>query len=406
MKSPFGWQSAAEIARGAGIFAALQALLLLLMVIGTHGGFGKLDRPTTVDYASFYAAGALANAGLPRDAYDDSRLQQAEEQATAPGIKHEFFFNPPTLLLLMAPLARLPYLASFYLFEIVTLAAWLVLGTRVAGGGIAATLALLAVPSVWWVLGEGQNSFLSAALMAGGMLVLPRRPVLAGIAFGALCYKPQLGLMIPVALAAGTQWRALAAAAATVAAACAAVTILYGAGIWTAFLAMARHAVGNGSAIDSGVVLLAGRVDPRGSAQFLGLGGTASLAVWLAALICAGCAVACLWRRGNIETRNAGLAAAVLVATPFALFYDLVMASLAAAWLVRAGRREGFLAGEKRLFGVLMVCALLAAHPVVQAVHFPFGAVVGPVLLWLSARRSAAIMKNKTILARKVLQNK
>jgi alpha-1,2-mannosyltransferase len=391
MRPLFAWKSAAEVTRGAGIFAAFQALVLLLFVIGTHGGFGKLDHPTTVDFASFYAAGALADAGAPRDAYDDAALQRAEEQATAPGVNHEFFFNPPTLLLIMAPFARLPYLVSFYLFELITVAAWLVLGTRTAGGGTAATLALMAVPSFWWVLAEGQNSFLSAALMAGGLLALPRRPVLAGIAFGALCYKPQLGLMIPVALVAGREWRALAAAAATVLLACAAVTLLYGAGVWGAFLAMGRHQVSN--AIDNGVVSLAGRVDLRGAASFLGLGGDVALAVWLAALVAAGVTVAWLWRRGALETRNAGLAAAVLVATPFALFYDLVMASLAAAWLVRAGRRDGFLPGESLAFGVLMVCVLLAAHPVVRAMHVPFGAVVGPVLLSLCVRRQWLLKK-------------
>jgi hypothetical protein len=249
----------------------------------------------------------------------------------------------------------------------------------------------MAVPSFWWVLAEGQNSFLSAALMAGGLLALPRRPVLAGIAFGALCYKPQLGLMIPVALVAGREWRALAAAAATVLLACAAVTLLYGAGVWGAFLAMGRHQVSN--AIDNGVVSLAGRVDLRGAASFLGLGGDVALAVWLAALVAAGVTVAWLWRRGALETRNAGLAAAVLVATPFALFYDLVMASLAAAWLVRAGRRDGFLPGESLAFGVLMVCVLLAAHPVVRAMHVPFGAVVGPVLLSLCVRRQWLLKK-------------
>jgi hypothetical protein len=83
----------------------------------------------------------------------------------------------------------------------------------------------------------------------------------------------------------------------------------------------------------------------------------------------------------------AGLAASVLIATPFALFYDLVMASLAAAWLVRAGRRDGFLAGEKVLFGVLILANLLSAHLIVAVAHVPFGLVAGPVLLALAIRR-------------------
>jgi hypothetical protein len=387
VKTLFDWSTPREVARAAGFLAGLQAMLLIFMIAGTHGWLMHVG-PNTVDYASFYAAGALADSGQAQAAYDDRRLQDAEERATAPGVKHEYFFNPPPFLLIMAPLARLPYLPSFYLFQLVTALAWLAAGTRVAGGGRAATLALMAVPSFWWVLGEGQNSFLSAALMAAGMLALPARPILAGVAFGALCYKPQLGLMIPVALLCGGQWRALASAAATVMAAIAATTAMFGRGIWTSFLAMARQSVGG--AIDSGKVNLAGRVDPTGAAQFLGLQPTAARLVWGVALLASVACVAFLWRRSDRETKCAGLAASVVVAAPFALFYDLVMASLAAAWLVRAGRRGGFLPAEKPLFGLMILANLMSAHPVVAALHVPFGVVVGPVLLGLAVRRACA----------------
>jgi len=387
VRALFDWRTPREVARAAGLLAGLQALLLLFFIAGSHGWLMQVG-PNTVDYASFYAAGALADAGNAAAAYDDRKLQEAEEKATAPGVKHEYFFNPPTFLLLMGPLARLPYLQSFCLFQLVTAIAWLAAATRVAGGGRAATLALMAVPSFWWVLGEGQNSFLSAALMAAGMLALPARPILAGAAFGALCYKPQLGLMIPVALLCGFYWRALASAAVTVIAAMGATTALYGFGIWAAFLAMTRQSVHG--AIDSGKVILAGRVDPTGAAQFLGLDPTAARMVWGVALVASIACVGFLWRRGTRETKCAALAASVLVATPFALFYDLVIASLAAAWLVRAGRRDGFLPGEKMAFGLLILADLMAAHPVVAAFHIPFGVVVGPVLLALAVRRAGA----------------
>ncbi len=392
MKSLFDWRDAGEVARAAGLFASIQALLLLFFIAGTHGLLVKVG-PSTVDYASFYAAGALANAGRPGDAYDDAVLQAAEEAATAPGIRHEYFFNPPTFLLVMSPFARLPYLVSFYLFEGLTALLWLALGARVAGGGAAAWLALMAVPSFWWVLGEGQNSFLSAGLMAAGLLALRRRPGAAGVAFGALCFKPHLALLVPVALLAGRQWRAVATAGLTVAAAVAATLWLYGLATWQAFFAMAQRSVGG--AIDSGKVLLAGRVDPAGAAQFVGLPAAAAHGVWLAALLAAAACVAALWRRGWSEAACAGLAAGVTIAAPFALFYDLVIASLAAAWLVRAGRRDGFLAGEKRTFGFLLLATLMAAHPVVATLHVPFGLVVGPALLALAMRRGRA--KTETV---------
>jgi hypothetical protein len=380
------WRRPSDIARLAGFAAVLQALILVFFIAGTHGLVTKTVRPSTTDYVSFYAAGELANQGAPAAAYDQARHLRTEEAATEPGIGYQFFFNPPTYLLIMSPFARLPYLASFIVMQALTLALWLWLGTRVAGGGGAATLALLAVPSVWWVLGLGQNSFLSAGLMAAATLLLPSRPWLAGVAFGALCYKPHLGLMVPVALIAAREWRAILAAAATVCAAVAASLWLYGWATWQAFFAMAQRSVG--SAIDSGRVLLAGRVDPTGAAQMLGLAPLPARLVWAGLLLCTIAAVAWLWRQDNREARSAGLAASVLIAAPFALMYDLVMASLAAAWLVRASRLRGPLPGERALITLALLANLLAAHPVVAATGLPFGAVVAPIMLGLAVRRA------------------
>jgi len=379
------WRRPAEIARLAAFAAILQALILGFFVAGTHGLITRGVKPTTTDYVSFYAAGALANRGAPQAAYDPATHLKAEEAATQPGIGYQYFFNPPTYLLIMSPFARLPYLASFLLMQATTLALWLWLGTSVAGGGRAALLALLSVPSVWWVLGLGQNSFLSAALMAAGTLLLPARPILAGIAFGALCYKPHLALMVPVALLAAGQWRTIASAGLTVAAAIGATLVLYGRATWRGFFAMAQRSVGG--AIDSGRVLFAGRADPTGAAQMLGLSAPHARLVWAVCLVAAIAAVAWLWRRAGREARCAGLAASVVVAAPFALMYDLVMVSLAAAWLVRAGRARGVLPGEKVIIAGAWLADLLAAHPVVAGTSVPFGAICGPALLALALRR-------------------
>src|SRR6185312_14697841 len=72
---------------------------------------------------------------------------------------------------------------------------------------------ILAFPAVLTNVGHGQNGFLSAALFGAGALWLERRPILAGLALGALAYKPHLGLMIPFALAIAGRWKTFAAAA-------------------------------------------------------------------------------------------------------------------------------------------------------------------------------------------------
>jgi hypothetical protein len=63
------------------------------------------------------------------------------------------------------------------------------------------------------------------------------------------------------------------------------------------------------------------------------------------------------------------------------------MCSLAACFLVRAGRRDGFLPGEAPALAGVCVVNLLATPLLVTAVHIPFGAVVAPTLLGLALRR-------------------
>ena len=95
--------------RLAGLLTLCQALILAFFIAGTHGWLGHGVGANTTDYASFYAAGRLANAGRPEAAYDRAQHLRAEEAATAPGIKYQYFFNPPPYLLINQPLALLPY---------------------------------------------------------------------------------------------------------------------------------------------------------------------------------------------------------------------------------------------------------------------------------------------------------
>ena len=79
---------------------------------------------------------------------------------------------------------------------------------RLAMPGQGALLLALAAPAVFINAVGGQNSTWTAALFGSGLSLLERRPLLAGGLLGLLIYKPQLGLLIPVALLAGRHWRA------------------------------------------------------------------------------------------------------------------------------------------------------------------------------------------------------
>ena len=110
-------------------------------------------------------------------------------------------------------------MAAFLVFEAATLILYLIVVRRTVGErSFTALVPLLAFPAVFQTLGLRQNTFLTAALFGAGTIDIDRRPVIAGLFFGALCDDPHLGLLVPLALLAGGRGRALADAFGSIAA--------------------------------------------------------------------------------------------------------------------------------------------------------------------------------------------
>jgi alpha-1,2-mannosyltransferase len=372
----------------------IQVGLFAFFVAGSHNAFVRLPRPTTTDFSSFYAAGRLADEGRAAAAYDRDAHRRMVQAVTSPDIEYrQYFLNPPPFLLICAPLARLPYLAAFILFEVLTGVFWLAVAARIAGGGRLVLLLLGALPALYWAVGWGQNSFLTAGLMGLGTLLLQRRPFAAGATFGLLAIKPHFGILLPVALICGRYWRAIAGAAASCAALCAISAIVFGIDCWRGFFAMALHAR---NTIESGQIQFAGHIDPGGAARLLGLGAPAGWAIQAACSLAAAAVVAVIWRHrrpapGAAEAENAALVAGTLLAMPFLLFYDLVMGSIAACWLAAAARRTGWRGGEGAAFAIVYLMALLD-FPSAELLRLAVGCLAAPLLLFLAARRVWAPM--------------
>jgi hypothetical protein len=360
------------------ILLVLEIAAFLFFVAGTHGLIVPTTEPTTTDFVSFYAAGDLANAGTSHLAYDQAAHRAAEERATEPGIRYQFFYYPPVYLLLCALLARLPYLAAFVLFEGASLALFLAVARHIlASRGWRVVVPLLAFPAVFWTLGLGQNAFLTAALLGGAILLVERRPFVAGLLFGALCYKPHFGLLVPVALAAGGHWRAFAGAALSSLGLVAASLAFFGFDTWRDFLTIAMTSPGT---YENGRIQLAGIISPFAALRVIGVGTSLAYLLQLAATLAAALFVAYVWRqRVSLPVRAAALIAATLVAVPVMLLYDLMLALLAMTWLVRAARRTGFLPWEKMTFVVLFFAALVTLSAG-RYLHLPL-ALIGDVAL-------------------------
>ena len=253
----------------ASILIVLQTITALFFVAGTHGWIVPLDLPTTTDFSSFYAAGTLALSAHPQAAYDPAALYAAQQAATAMGVDEQKFFYPPTFLILCSFLARLPYLVSFAVFEIVSgLTFFLVMNNLLDRKTGLVPLLLLAYPATFWTTGIGQNSFLSASLFALGTIMLPRRPMLAGAVLGLLCFKPHLGLLLPVAFVAGRQWRAILGAGLSTLLVTILSIMLFGIQSWTAFF-IAFHRAGH--TFQAGLVPYPGLISIYAAGRVIGL---------------------------------------------------------------------------------------------------------------------------------------
>jgi hypothetical protein len=145
------------------------------------------------------------------------------------------FPYPPTALVFYAPLGLLPYIPALVLWLLATLLAFLFVVGRASPEPRQAMIALLLSPAVLTNFAGGQNGCLSGLLLCGGLLALKRHPTLAGIAFGLLTYKPQLGLVVPFVLLAGGYYRTIIVAVLTCALVVGGTILLFGTDPWSLY---------------------------------------------------------------------------------------------------------------------------------------------------------------------------
>jgi hypothetical protein len=78
--------------------------------------------------------------------------------------------------------------------------------------------------------------------------------------------------------------------------------------------------------------------------------------------------------------------AATLIAVPVVLLYDFMLAAVAAAFLIRAARRTGFLPWEKTALALVFVVPLLTLG-IGQGWHVPVGPLASLLLLAMTLAR-------------------
>lgn len=388
-----------------------------------HGGVDRQGRPLGTDFSNVYAAGTYVLEGKPDIPFDPPRQYAREQEIFGKATPFYGWHYPPYFLFVAGALAELPYGVALAVWQASTLVLYLLMiwgiiesfrgarsghpesiatdaavkpprsepaakglwipGSRgachradhfgpdpLAASGMTLLLAL-AYPAVLINIGHGQNGFLTAALLGGALLFLDRRPIVAGILIGLLVYKPQFGLMIPLALVAGGYWRTFAAAVTTVAALTLVTTLVFGPQVWPAFAASTEFS--------RSIVLEQGQTGWQkiqsifAWARMWGAPIPLAYALQGALTIALGIAIARLWQSAAAPAlKSAALCLAAILATPYSLDYDMMVLAPAIAFFAADGLRRGFGPWEKTVLAALWFVPLLA-RSVAGATLMPLG---------------------------------
>jgi alpha-1,2-mannosyltransferase len=211
-------------------WAGAMGVGLLFLALAIQAWTRNFSAVNITDYLSYWAAGKLALIGDPAAAYDVAK-HRAMEFTVSPFKGLLPFPYPPPFLLLVTPFSLLPYIWGLAAWVGVTLAIYLLATRRVVDVAYS-----LSHPSVLMNGLIGQNGFLTAAIFTGGISLLRKRPFVAGIILGSLVVKPQLALLLPVAVIAARLWPAMAGAVASAAAFGLVSLALFGTGVFTGFV--------------------------------------------------------------------------------------------------------------------------------------------------------------------------
>ncbi len=368
-------------------FLALIAFYGVFATTNYAGANGLLDNEGILigrDFVVFWAASVLALAGDLPKIFDLAQFHAVQEELMGTAVPLYPWLYPPHGLFAILPLGLLPYLWSYLFWALATLALYLLAVLGRSWSNVHA-LALVLAPATFVNLVAGQNGFLTAALLIGGLRLLDRAPVLAGILLGLLCFKPQLGLLIPVALAAARLWRPFLSATVTVVALVALSVGVFGLESWASFLEMSTVYQSRHLNDDQGWFLNI-VITPFMGARILGLNATASACVHAVFALAALVGVALTFRQeADRRLQIAVLLVAAHLASPYGYNYDLTLASVAALWSFEHAMRTGFLPGERLLLAVVWVLPLLVVVGNIRGI--PLGApVLGVLFLSLLAR--------------------
>lgn len=296
--------------------------------LGPHGDTAHVAR----DFVHFFTQGVITRERDAHALYDIDAMALVAERVVP--VHVEVRFPPvygPQVGLLFRPLAQLPYVPALVLWLGLTIAGyaacvWLI--WRVSPSLHAkrwATIVLaLGAPGLHFTLSFGQASLIGLTCFTWLWLALRSgRAFAAGLAVGALAYKPQLGIVAAFVFVLAAEWRVVSGAIVAVAAQLVAAWAYWGSAIFQGYISALMKLPGVVEAMEPDKAMMHSW---RSSLLQIGLPPTAALVGSVVASIATIVLAVVCWRtRGPLAPRYAVLVLATLLVDPHLYAYDLLL---------------------------------------------------------------------------------
>lgn len=334
---------------------------------------------TNTDFSNYWIAARLVLEGQSIDLFSGQDAYFRHMQvAFGPDYPWHNWSYPPSFLLMIWPVGVLPHAPSMVVFLLLTVILFLHSVSVVEQSAHAIVPILLSM----FLICNGflvQNGFLTAALLLYGLGLRDRSPVVAGVAFGLLTVKPQLGLLIPILLLYERRWSVILSASVTALLLVALSALVFGFDTWRGYLQHNIPYQGRVMAELSGVFLY---MMPSTFGYLRSLGAEAGTAMLVHLLVAGLVFVAFIRGLSLVRTlseRTHLLLLATFLISPYALIYD--MGALAAVAAIAFARTKSVNDMDTVWKTLLAAAAFLPVlHPFLS---FSSSLPVAPVILGL-----------------------
>ena len=324
----------AKVTVAAAVFLVVHEIGMLIFA-----GWPPSDRPWVDhqhflfgrDFLNTWLGGRSFFRGGPAPWFDYHIYNEALRQIIGIPYPEVFWSYPPHILLFVWPFGQIPYIPAYLAWCLIGIALYLFACSSAVPRERLPFLAF--APGIAVCIFFGQNGFYTSALLIGGMLNRERRPVLAGILFGILTIKPQIGLLLPVVLLLERRWLTIASAAMTAATLVVATAMLFGWSIWIEYLQkIVPQQAWLTETSDGLLFAMVASVFYGARMIFLPLSAAWALQYVFSALALAA-VVWTYWKRRDPALSLALFITATFIVTPYIMTYDMVMFGFVVALL-------------------------------------------------------------------------